>query len=379
MVAAPEVQAVPETVRLLRQRRGMTLAQLSENVAKKPAWASRVETGTLPLRGRDLLDCAAALSVPPDLLATPLPEAGLEGVHFRKYRVPQRVEARATAEANFVAYLVNTLLVKAGQDPAARIPKIDVSGLSHDPRAAGVFAAAAVRQRWGVTAGPIRNLAGHVEADGLYIAPLPPTIPNVAAITAAQGPELAPITLVTRSVVDDTRRFTVAHELAHLVMDEASGPADDADVEARADAFAGELLAPYAEIQDDVRALHPGSFGALMSLHATWGVHPKSFIRRGFLEGDISSASQSRWFRHLNGTHRNRMRTLRSPFPLQPTGIGSLLDLMKSVGWTAPSLARDLHVHVTELAAVLEAWPFPLSLPPVPQPADAPVAFLHEA
>lgn len=96
-----------------------------------------------------------------------------------------------------------------------------------------------------------------------------------------------------------------------------------------------------------------------MSLHATWGVHPKSFIRRGFLEGDISSASQSRWFRHLNGTHRNRMRTLRSPFPLQPTGIGSLLDLMKSVGWTAPSLARDLHVHVTELAAVLEALPFP--------------------
>ena len=73
---------------------------------------------------------------------------------------------------------------------------------------------------------------------------------NVAAITAAQGPELAPITLVTRSVVDDTRRFTVAHEFAHLVMDEASGPADDADVEARADAFAGELLAPYAEIQD---------------------------------------------------------------------------------------------------------------------------------
>ena len=66
---------------------------------------------------------------------------------------------------------------------------------------------------------------------------------NVAAITAAQGPELAPITLVTRSVVDDTRRFTVAHEFAHLVMDEASGPADDADVEARADAFAGELLA----------------------------------------------------------------------------------------------------------------------------------------
>lgn len=56
---------------------------------------------------------------------------------------------------------------------------------------------------------------------------------NVAAITAAQGPELAPITFVTRSVVDDTRRFTVAHEFAHLVMDEASGPADDADVEAR--------------------------------------------------------------------------------------------------------------------------------------------------
>lgn len=225
MVAAPEVQAVPETVRLLRQRRGMTLAQLSENVAKKPAWASRVETGTLPLRGRDLLDCAAALSVPPAIPpATPLPEAGLEGVHFRKYRVPQKVEARATAEANFVAYLVNTLLVKAGQDPAARIPKIDVAG---SPTTHARLACSPPRPSGNDGALPLARSAtsaGHVEADGLYIAPLPPTIPNVAAITASQGPELAPITLVTRSVVDDTRRFTVAHELAHLVMDEASGP-----------------------------------------------------------------------------------------------------------------------------------------------------------
>lgn len=377
---APEMEAVAATVRLLRQRRGMTLAELSANVAKQASWASRVENDKLRLRGRDLVDCAAALSVPPELLATLLPEADLEGVHFRKYRVPKKVEARATAEANFVAYLVNTLLIKAGQEPAPRLPHVDARHLGTNPREAGAAAARIVRQHWGVTSGPIRNLAGRVEADGLYIAPLPPDIGNVTAITAAQGPDRAPITLVSRSVVDDTRRFTVAHELGHLVMDAASGPADDSDVEARADAFAGELLAPYAEIRDDIRALHLSSFGALMHLQETWGLHPKAFIRRGYLAGDVTPGMQSRWFRQLNGTHRNQLRTLRSPYPLQPTGIGALLTLLKSVDWTAASLARALHVHVSELAAVLEAWPFPIGITPVPRSAPStPISVLHEA
>lgn len=375
--ATPETEAQAATVRLLRQRRGLTLADLSANVSKQPPWASRVETGKLKLRGRDLVDCAAALNVPPALLATPVREADLAGVHFRKYRVPKKVEARATAEGNFVAYLVNSLLVKAGQRRAPRIPQIDATALSPDPRTAGAAAARLVREHWSIGSGPINDLAGRVESDGLFIAPLPLDITKVSAVTVWHGADDAPVTLLDKGIIDDTRRFTLAHELAHIVMDQRSGPGDDKDVESRADSFAGELLAPYDEVRDTIRSLDLSKFGTLMQLQRVWGLHPSSFIRRGYLAGDVTASAQTRWFQEFNGPRRNALKALRSPYPLQPTAIGALLSMMKSVGWTPATLARDLHVHVDELAAVLDGWPFTVGIAPAQQrPALSPV---HEA
>lgn len=112
-----------------------------------------------------------------------------------------------------------------------------------------------------------------------------------------------------------------------------------------------------------VRSLTLGRFGSLMQLQATYGLHPTSFIRRGYLAGDISANSQARWFQQFNGPRRNQLKALRSPYPLQPTGIASLLALLKSVDWTAPALARDLNVN--EVAAVLDAWPFTMGITPV--------------
>ncbi|YAL82476.1 helix-turn-helix domain-containing protein [Dermacoccaceae bacterium W4C1] len=372
--ATSEIEAQAATVRLLRQRRGLTLADLAANVQKQPAWASRIETGKLTLRGRDLVDCAAVLNVPPEMLATPVSEADLEGVHFRKYRVPKKVEARATAEGNFVAYLVNSLLVKAGQEQDHRFPQIDANTLSTDPREAGSAAARIVRDHWGLGTAPINDLAGRIESGGLFIAPLPPDITKVSAVSVWHGAGNAPVTLLDRRIIDDTRRFTLAHELGHIVMDQRSGLGDDKDIEARADAFAGELLAPYDQVRDTVRSLDLSMFGTLMQLQRTWGLHPSSFIRRGYFAGDITASAQTRWFQEFNGARRNLLRNLRSPYPLQPTAIGALLTMMKSVGWTAATLARDLHVHVDELAAVLDGWPFTIGITPVQQqPALIPV------
>lgn len=382
---------MPDTVRLLRQRRGLTLGELGANLNKQHAWASKVEHGHIELRGQNLQDCAAALGVPPGLLCTPIPEADLEGLHFRKYRIPKKVEDRAAAEANFVAYLVHSLLIKGGQRQAPVFPQLDARELGHDSRAAGAAAARIVREHWDLGDGPVRHLAEYVESDGVFVAPLPGDIgrganpdgtpktgsSKVGAITVWRDPNRAPITLLSKAIAEDTRRFTLAHELAHLVMDTASGPADDKDVEARADAFAGELLAPYAAIAETIRGLDLGKFGTLVELQQAWGLHPKAFIRRGFLEGDISANAQSRWFRFLNGARRHQVESLRSPYPLKVTAIGALLHLLKTVDWTAPSLAGELHVHVSELAAVLDAWPFKVGITPAPQPSTSLLAAIR--
>ncbi|WDF35237.1 ImmA/IrrE family metallo-endopeptidase (plasmid) [Arthrobacter agilis] len=134
-----------------------------------------------------------------------------------------------------------------------------------------------LRRRWNVSSGPIRNLVGLVETAGVVLVFRSfGTSGQDAVSTWPQDHFRPPMMLVNADLSADRLRFTVAHELGHLVMHAL--PSDDQ--EAEANEFAGELLAPANEIRAQLEGLTTSDFRKLLKLKEEWGMSIAALIRR---------------------------------------------------------------------------------------------------
>lgn len=350
-LAAAKVTGNVDTLRLLRLRRGLTMQQLATSMGKQAPWVSKIEKRQLRLSPDDLARFAVALRVPVELLGEDIPLAGSEGTHFRTLKLPAKVRARAEAEGNFRAHLLTKLLDVADQRKNHTLPSVDVRALREGPE----NAARHLREMWGAE-GPLSDLVPLAEHAGMFITPTPAFVSTKVRGLTIQAPDSAPHTLLSREGPVDAQRLTLAHEIGHLVMDQASGPADDKDVEDRATRFAGELLAPYAMIRGTLRRVSTSDLRPLFELQAEWGVHPKSLVFRANRHGDVDKDTAVSLYRLLNSRHKNSLARMSSPFPIVLRAVDDLLTLLRSVGWSESHVASLLHVNIGEAADVLDGW-----------------------
>lgn len=348
----PGQAASPATLRLLRERRGLTRKQVADALGKSGPWLTKVEAGDLAVAGDTLDSYAAVLDVRPDLLTTAIHVEPPEGTHFRSQKVSQRVRHEAVAAANLAAYLVNEMLTLADADAPLALIELDADLLP----GGAAEAAALVRLRLRLD-GPIADIAGALERFGVFVLPMPPTIEGVDAVTVrTNGPALAVI-LLSERIPEDRRRHTLAHELAHLVLDERTVPQSMKDIEARADEFAGEFLAPYNEVREELRGITPMQLDTLIALHRHWGVSPSAFIRRARLHDDLTESQYRYWFRVL--ASRNLLRGASSAYPVMPAAVGDLLGAVKDGGYTVGDVLDRTRYRVSELSDTFaDAWPY---------------------
>src|SRR5690606_29288586 len=105
--------------------------------------------------------------------------------------------------------------------------------------------------------GPISDLVGIVESAGIIVVERPLSTPGQDAVSTWPGDKTRfPMMLVTKGLAADRLRFTVAHELGHLLMHDIPGP----DQEDQANKFASEFLAPAESIRPELEGLRTGDF-----------------------------------------------------------------------------------------------------------------------
>lgn len=344
--------ASPSTLRLLRERRGLTRKQVADGLGRSGPWLTKVEAGDLPVAGDTLNSYAAILDVRPDLLTTAIHVEPPEGTHFRSQKVSQRVRHQAVAAANLGAYLVNEMMSLADADAPLAMVELDADLLPGGAEEA----AALVRLRLRLD-GPIPDVAGALERFGIFVLPMPPGIEGIDAVTVrTNGPALA-VVLLSEKAPEDRRRHTLAHELGHLVLDEKTLPQSMKDVETRADQFAGEFLAPYDEVRDDLKGITPSRLATLIAMHRHWGVSPSAFIRRARLHDDLTETQYRYWFRVL--ASRNILRGAGSAYSVRPAAMEDLLGAVKDGGYSVSDVLDRTHYRVGELADTLaDAWPY---------------------
>lgn len=165
-----------------------------------------------------------------------------------------------------------------------------------------------VRSYWGVpTHGPVRDVTRSAEKSGIVVAPLAVPIEDASGdgVTRPSVPDAAPVIgYLPRGKTGDRLRFTVAHELGHLVLHRFRTPSDAGMTEREAHAFAGALLMP----EEDARAvLSPDmSLRDYAAVKAGWGVSIAALVSRACRLGIIDYDRQKSLRIQMANRHWNR-------------------------------------------------------------------------
>lgn len=239
------------SVRLHRARKaaGLSLRDLGERVGVSHAAIKKYEDGHAMPSSDVLLGLSRVLHVRSEYFFRPEPVA-LEGIEYRKrsslpkkrldaitHEVIDQIERRVELENLFP------------QSPVKAFAPVD--GLPADITTMGQIedVAERVREAWDLGFDPIPDLIDVLETNGIRVFIIDADVENKFDGLAARVNGM-PIVVVGRHWPGDRQRFTLAHELGHLML-EGRLP-KDIDEELACNRFAGAFLFPRASVLQEL-------------------------------------------------------------------------------------------------------------------------------
>ena len=179
-------------------------------------------------------------------------------------------------------------------------------------------AADALRELWSLGIDPISNMAELLEDKGIKVIALdlPESASGSKAFVHRQGDKDVPAIVVNRQHNGERQRFTLAHELAHLVL--RSSGLSDLEQEKAADRFAGAFLMAK-EMMLRLLGSHRTSIslGELVELKKVFKVSIASLAVRCSQVGVLSKAAYGQLWSQIKGLGWNKPGSS-EPNPLEP-------------------------------------------------------------
>ena len=213
---------------------------------------------------------------------------------------------------------------------------------SYDPR---IFTPEEIAQKtrfsMQIYKGRVPNLATILEAYGIILFPFnfgTEKIDGLSVITAQSHK----IIFFNSSMSEDRKRFSLAHELGHLIMHFDFVPKFEETVENEANRFASEFLLPTEEVIDDLRFLN---FEKLGMLKRKWHVSMKAILQKAKNINIIDDKSYRNF--QINFSKKGFNKTEPILLPLErPTFIQDTISLYKTeLGYNDQELQRLMQIN----------------------------------
>lgn len=333
-----------------REARGLSQSALASRVGVTQVTISRIEKGDL-LPSDDLAArIADGLEVPVSLLKVSMRSRELPVAFYRrKLRVSATQLKAIRARADLLRFRLGVLLTDADA-PDLRIVIAGQSGGKARVRQA----ARALRSLWNVPAGPVANLIQLVEAAGIFIMPFDfgsESVDGLSVYSADDG--LPPVILHNPALPADRLRFTIAHELGHLVLHHhLAVPQLDVDSEGEAHAFAAEFLMPADDIGAQLGNL---TLPKLSALKLRWRVSIQALIMRARELERISDSQKRYLFAQLSQLGYRK----REPVAIaieRATLFTELVEFcLASANYSDQQLSTRLHLYPFEFRRLFRA------------------------
>ena len=293
------------SIRLHRARKaaGLSLRDLGELVGVSHAAIKKYEDGVAMPSSDILIRLSRALKVRTEYFFRPEPVA-LEGIEYRKrsslpkkrldaitHEVIDQIERRIELE---------NLFPQSPVKPFATVEGLAASITSMDQIENVVEL---VREAWELGFDPIPDLIDVLETYGIRVFMIDADADNKFDGLAARVSGM-PIVVVGRHWPGDRQRFTLAHELGHLMLEGRLG--SDLDEEMACNRFAGAFLFPRASVLQEMGAHRNAiELKELGLLKEEFGLSMAGILYRARDLGIISSAyrdEQAKLFR-FKGWH----------------------------------------------------------------------------
>jgi Zn-dependent peptidase ImmA (M78 family)/transcriptional regulator with XRE-family HTH domain len=327
-------------ITLARESQGMTQTELAGLIGLPQSKLSKIESGQI--------------ICPPDVLAslvraTKFPEkffyqtfdvypAGMHLYMFRKHKtLPAKELSRIAAWMNLYRSHVRKLL-NAAEIEYREVPQLDIE------ECGGVAdVARAIRQYAHLPTGPVKNMTSVLEDMGVVVIPFDPgTRLFAGASMLTEKPNY--VVVINSTMPGDRWRWTLAHELAHMVMHRIP----TLNMEAEADEFAAEFLMPAREIGQYLADL---TLDKLASLKRHWRVSIFAILQHALRLGKITERHHRTLITKLAGIGITRLKEPAELFisPETPTLLPELVDFhANELGYDAEQISDLLALNVKQ-------------------------------
>jgi len=331
MTMVPFVDFNAQMLQLARSRAHLTQSELAALVDVPQGVVSRFENAVLVPTPEQVERLADALRVQPSFFQRPRTE------EFWAAPVMYRLQRKAKAAdlqqlvATMQTHAMHLREMQRSVDIEPTLPLPEVSEGTAPEEAAAI-----VREAWLLRPGPVPNVTMRLEAAGVFVVELASAVAQFDG-AVYRAPGLPACIFVKADQPGDRRRFTLAHELGHLVMH--SRP----DLESHDDAntFASEWLMPAVEAR---RAIGPRpDLFRLLDVKRKWGVSVQFLVMRAAALGLITPRQKTSMFQRINALGWRTREP--HPSPLEPVSLAPrvLSSMRDELDYTDDELATALH------------------------------------
>lgn len=350
----------PEIIRIARESRGITQGVLARRLAVTQGKISKMESGLLGVSEEMVAKLAMALDYPEEFFYFGDQVYGhgismIGELYYRKRKnVPDKIIDKISARINIRRMHLVRLLraIEIKNDLFETFERQEYDGSAER-------VAHAVRATWALPKGPIKDLTKAIEDGGGIVIEFDFETKTIDAISQWL-PDLPPLFFVNMHSPADRLRFSLAHELGHVVMHKICKP-DLEVMETEANQFASEFLMPRAEVSrlfDNVNLLR------IANLKPYWKVSMAALLHRAYdLKKITYRQYQYLWMQMGKAGYRTK-EPPEYDFPKEKASLlREIIDTYRhKLDYNAKELSLLLGMHEKEVQAVYFDNPRPHGL-----------------
>lgn len=278
-----------EMLTLARMSRSMTQGELAEQAGTTQGRVSKIEHGLRAPTDELLGEFARVLDYPTLFFFQPGYMQTLPSWFYRKRKhlprtILDRIHAEIAIRIRNIAKLLQSTDIKAPES----VPQIDIDEFTGTVPDIARY----VREQWNLPRGPVNDLIEVIERAGTVVVPCDFGVSEIDAVgMRLQG--LPPLMFVNAGAPTDRLRYTIAHELGHLIMHALP----NADMEEQANLFASEFLMPELDIRPHLQSIDLTILGVLKRV---WRVSMAALLVRARQLKAISAARYTSLWKQMS-------------------------------------------------------------------------------
>jgi len=330
-----------------RQARNLSQKELSELTGIDQSLLSKIEIGLREPTEDVIVRLSDKLKFPKKFFFQSGRIYGLPvSVHGHRKRasVTMRQLDYIHAELNIRIWNLKTLLQSVElSSPELAMPYLDVDEYHGDIEKIADL----VRKTWLLPRGPIDNITECLERAGCVIFWCDFDNIAVDGVTINAFQDIPICIFLNKNRPADRMRFTLAHELGHLVMHKIPHP----KMEEQADHFASSFLMPYYDIKEQFEMIgNRITLPNLAYLKPIWRVAMQALLMRA-KNTDIISRNQSEYlWKQISIAKIRLQEPPELDFPHEePSTLKSVLNLhFNELGYSISEMAKAIYLDESE-------------------------------